>query len=345
MSGTRVVFSAVAFLQFALRVMCVSADVSEIPVVCRLPRMISPMLPPEGAPDNAAAEFATVSSGRPFAPLKFVEWHRTTESVALEPMAVPALDAAIEVGRFAEGNVLACDLPAITWKIAPTGIMEARAGGVRLVPSVKPSGVDTGYLATAALQMIYRGLQDGTLSPRQPRWRPYLLKMLVEGTAQTQFDTVFTCLLSSFPGSDGATKLARMRHWVEGLDARSAGDVWRAETRYWINAGEYERAVEAADRMMKTRPDYSMRAFRLKALAHASAGRLEEARMNMQSARRLSLPSTEKAELLYLEAWIELQDGNVGKAKKSLKAIFEQFPSTSAARKARKVMDSLMEGQ
>ena len=189
--------------------------------------------------------------------------------------------------------------------------------------------------------LVYRGLVDGMISPRQPQWRPSLLRMLTDGTRQVQFDRVFTFLLSSFPGNDSMAKLDKLHRWAQELPPHAAGDIWRATTRYWLNAGEYERALVAADAMERLRPDYRIRACRLKALALASAGKLNEARRKIHAVRKEVLPRTEEAELLYLEAWIDLQDGDIAKAKIVLAQVVKMRMSAALTQKARKILQSL----
>ena len=333
-------------MQLVLQTNPVLADVSEVPVVCRLSQLISTLQPPDGIEEIEAADLVpcdlayAASSDCELVPLQVMGEAITAETVVLNPMIEAFADVDVAIGGLAEEEIVICNVPAMTEKITPVSVPGSIVREVQTAP-VQPAGVDTGYVATTTLQMTYKGFQDGILSPRQPHWRPYLLEMLVQGTKQTQFDTVFLYLLASFPGNDGTAKLVRLRQWAETLDARAAGDVLRAETRYWLNAGEYDRAIAVADRMAHVRPDYRIRAYRLKALANASAGQFKDARVAILSARKESPPLHEKAELLYLEAWMDMQEGNVEKAKAELMDVINLSPSGASARKARTVLRSL----
>ena len=205
-------------------------------------------------------------------------------------------------------------------------------------------GVETGRVDSAILKLVYDALNGGGESPRLPKWREPLLRMLSEGTRGTDFDAVYRLLLAGFPGPDDRTRIQRLSRWIEGVESEKVrGDVFRAETRYWLNAGEPELAVAAADRMQAEYPPYVLRACRLKALAYASAGELETAKGEIAAARTHQLPKGERLELLYIEAWIALQDGDTDMAERNLRAILKESPSGALARKTRQVLESLEE--
>jgi hypothetical protein len=165
--------------------------------------------------------------------------------------------------------------------------------------------------------MIYAALTDGTVNPRAREWRMPLVRMLVDGTPGTDFDCVYRLLLRGFGGNDERTKIRALTKWAEAnLPPREAADVYRAETRYWLNLGDAVMTVDAAGRMERARPDYAVRARRLSALAHAMSGELEKAKAEIARSRAECSPmGAERHELLYLEAWIALQEGDVDQAR------------------------------
>ena len=59
--------------------------------------------------------------------------------------------------------------------------------------------------------------------------------------------------------------------------------------------------------------------------------------------RRGELPDFERMELLYLEAWMDLQDGRADRAGAALGRIVTESPDGPTAEKARKVLESLGE--
>lgn len=191
--------------------------------------------------------------------------------------------------------------------------------------------------------MMMAGFLDGTLSPRSPRWRPRLLAMMAGNPTGAAFDDLFRLILRGFPGADDFARARAMRAWASTLPAEEAGEVWRAETRFWLQASEPALAVEAAGRMERARPDYRARACRLKTLAYASSGDFARARETIADGRRRELPDFERMELLYLEAWMDLQDGRTVQASVALRKIVSECSDGPTAEKARKVLESLGE--
>ena len=191
--------------------------------------------------------------------------------------------------------------------------------------------------------MMMAGFQDGTLSPRSPRWRPRLLAMMAGNPTGAAFDDLFRLILRGFPGADDFARARAMRAWASTLPAEEAGEVWRAETRFWLQASEPALAVEAAGRMERARPDYRARACRLRTLAYASSGDFAHARESIADGRRSGLPEYERMELLYLEAWMDLQDGRTVQASAALRKIVSECSDGPTAEKARKVLESLGE--
>ena len=203
-------------------------------------------------------------------------------------------------------------------------------------------GVETQHADSLMLRFLYEQINDGKVPARLPKWRESLVRMLSEGTPGTDFDTVYRMLLQGFPGPSDEMRVDRLAKWLECVESpKKRGDVLRGETRYWINAGIFEKAVEAADRMQEAYPEYAIRACRLRALAYASAGELALARVEISKARSHSLPCGERLELLYLEAWISLQDNDIELAERNLRTILKEAPNGNMNRKARHVLDSL----
>ena len=203
-------------------------------------------------------------------------------------------------------------------------------------------GVETQHADSLMLRFLYEQINDGKVPARLPKWRESLVRMLSEGTPGTDFDTVYRMLLQGFPGPSDEMRVDRLAKWLECVESpKKRGDVLRGETRYWINAGIYDKAVEAADRMQEAYPEYAIRACRLRALAYASAGELALARVEISKARSHSLPRGERLELLYLEAWISLQDNDIELAERNLRTILKEAPNGNMNRKARHVLDSL----
>ena len=222
-----------------------------------------------------------------------------------------------------------------------------RSAAPRL-PSVvtsEPRGLSSNALAAVEGRLVYDSLLDGTANPRAAKWRLPLVRMLVDATPGTDFDGVYGLLLRGFGGNDERTRIRALAKWADAnLPPREAADVYRAETRYWLNLGDAAMTADAAGRMERARPDYSVRARRLSALAHATAGDPEKAKDEIARARaECDLPPGERLELLYIEAWIALQEGDVELARRNLTDIVTENPRGATARKAQRILESIPE--
>ena len=203
-------------------------------------------------------------------------------------------------------------------------------------------GVDEAFADMVQLRLLYEQLKEGKEVARLPKWREPLLQMLMDGTPGTDFDNVYLMLLRGFPGPTDEMRIERLAKWTEGVNVpKLRGDVFRGETRYWINAGRFEMAIAAADRMQAAYPEYAVRAHRLRALSYASLGELDLAKKQVCNARNSRLPKNERFELLYLEAWILLQENEIGAAKRNLLTVLKESESSTMKRKAKHVLDSL----
>lgn len=215
----------------------------------------------------------------------------------------------------------------------------------RLGEPVRPDFALRGIVSNRVERLIDRqmldGIADGSLSPRLPRWRPRLLAMLIGG-GPLDFDATFGLLLGTFPGSDMDERMESLHRWAEAQDPLHAADVYRAETRHWLRTGAHERAIDAANRMEIARPDYRVRSCRLRAVALASSGRLAQARASLVAAHRENPPLEEWAELLYLGAWIDLQDGRESEARRELEVLLSRVPCGPVADRARRVLSTLV---
>ena len=208
--------------------------------------------------------------------------------------------------------------------------------GVRCVADRAADGIRAG--------LVFDGLCDGSLSPRMQEWRPPLLDMLAGRVPAKDFDRAFDLLLGTFPGSDSEAKTSALMKWAAGLsDARDAADVCRALTRHYIAAGECELAIAAADSMLRYHAGYLPNALYLKGHALAFAGRFDEARLMLGEALALKPAGAARARILYLQAWMLVQDGDTAAASKLLGEIASAHAATKYARQARAILDSLGE--
>ena len=245
------------------------------------------------------------------------------------------------------GLALARDLPAAPFPGVSLSEPAVRDAAVR-PPEVavpEPRALTAEAVSNVFFRLVYDALADGSVNVRAREWRLPLVRMLVEGTPGTDFDRVYAFLLRGFAGADERAKIRALADWAEkSLSPHEAADVYRAETRYWLNLGDSEMTADAAGRMERARPDYAVRACRLRALSHATAGELEEAKAEIARSRtECDPPPAERLELLYLEAWIWLQEGDVAAARRNLASIVAERPQGALARKAREVLEAVSE--
>lgn len=245
------------------------------------------------------------------------------------------------------GLALARDLPAAPFPGVSLSGPAVRDAAVR-PPEVavpEPRALTAEAVSNVLFRLVYEALADGSVNVRAREWRLPLVRMLVEGTPGTDFDRVYAFLLRGFAGADERAKIRALADWAEkSLSPHEAADVYRAETRYWLNLGDSEMTADAAGRMERARPDYAVRACRLKALSHATAGELEAAKAEIARSRtECDPPPAERLELLYLEAWIWLQEGDVAAARRNLASIVAESPHGALARKAREVLAAVSE--
>ena len=190
--------------------------------------------------------------------------------------------------------------------------------------------------------IVFDGLSDGTLPARLPEWRSILLDMLAGRVPTRDFDRAFDLLLGTFPGSDAEGKAAALLKWAARLPiAKDSADVCRALTRHRITVGEYDLAVESADAMTGYHAGYLPNALYLKAHAHAFAGRFDEARQCLAKALELNPVGAAHARILYLQAWMFIQEGDIQAASALLRDIVSRHPSTKYAKQARSILVSL----
>lgn len=230
--------------------------------------------------------------------------------------------------------------PEFSCNIPPVRTALSRGPSIR-IPD--PRSLSSNEQARIVAKLIYTSLSDGSVNGRAAKWRLPLVRMLVDAAPGTDFDRVYAFLLRTFGGSDEQARIRALAKWAgERLPSRDAADVYRAETRYWLNLGDSAMTVDAVRRMERARPDYAVRARRLSALCHATSGELDKAKAEIARSRRECNPSSgERLELLYLEAWIWLQEGDAAAAGRNLRAIVAESPRSASARKALAVLESI----
>ena len=199
-------------------------------------------------------------------------------------------------------------------------------------------GVAAGIMAG----IVFDGLCDGSLPPRLHEWRPFLLDMLAGRVPTKDFDRAFDLLLGTFPGNDTGAKTSALLKWVAKLAlAKDSADVYRALTRHYIAAGEYDLAIAAADAMVGYHAGYRPNALYLKGHSHAFAGRFDDARRCLREALAMNPDGAARARILYLQAWMFIQEGDIKAAAALLQDVVLRHPSTKYAKQARSILMSL----
>ena len=212
-------------------------------------------------------------------------------------------------------------------------------------PCLLPRGVRCvadGVAAGIMAGIVFDGLCDESLPPRLPEWRPFLLDMLAGRVPTKDFDRAFDLLLGTFPGSDSVAKTSTLIKWAARLSlAKDSADVYRALTRHYIAGGEYDLAIGAADAMVGYHAGYLPNALYLKGHSYAFAGRFEEARQCLDKALALNPVGAAHARILYLQAWMLIQEGDVQAAAALLRDIVLRHPSTKYAKQSHSILVSL----
>ena len=254
------------------------------------------------------------------------------------PEAKP-VDLSLSIG-IAPGAELKLD---IAYAAVPDGDPKRR---LPTVSAPEPRSLATNALDAAAGKIVYEAVSEGSVSARSAEWRMPLVKALSGAVPGAEFDRVYGFLLKGFGGPDERSRVRALAKWAAAdLSPREAADVYRAEARYWLNLGDAAMTADAAKRMERARPDYSVRARRLSALAYATAGEFAKAKAEIARSRgECRLSGWERNELLYMEAWIWLQEGDVASARRGLESIVGSDPGGQLARKAQAVLNSISEG-
>lgn len=260
-----------------------------------------------------------------------------TDAFAVGEVAVHSAEVAVFDVSVADVPTWKAHIPALSVKGVPCAVKNPPVVVVRPVPEPRLAALES-----AESRLVFEGFDNGTLSPRLPKWRPTLLDMLSGRRPAPDFDRVFEMLLATFPGNDSAAKTSALLKWTRTLPrAKDSADVCRALTRHYIAAGEYDLAVQAAGAMEAFWGGYRPNALYLKGHAHAFAGRFTEARRCLDDALALNPAGASLARILYLQAWMLLQDGDTKAAAAILRDIVSRHPSTKYARQARQILEGL----
>lgn len=319
-----------------------AVDVEPMPGVCCEVQEVS--LAAESPECADGADFALAAISSPCADVSDVPvlaspdmLFEDTDAFAVGEVAVHSAEVAVFDVSVADVPTWKAHIPALSVKGVPCAVKNPPVVVVRSVPEPRLAALES-----AESRLVFEGLDDGTLSPRLPKWRPFLLDMLAGRRPAPDFDRAFSLLLATFPGSDTAAKTSALLKWVRELPCeKDSADVCRALTRSYIAAGEYDLAIQAADTMEAFWGGYRPNALYLKGHAHAFAGRFAEARRCLDDALALNPTGASLARILYLQAWMLLQEGDTSTAAAILKDIVSRHPATKYARQARQILEWL----
>lgn len=319
-----------------------AVGVEPMPGVCC--EMLEVSLAPESPECADGADFALAAVSFPCAEVSDMPvlaspgmLFEETDAVAVGEVAVHSAEVAVFDVSVADVPTWKAHIPALSVKGVPCAVKNPPVVVVRTVPELRLAALES-----AESRLVFEGLDNGTLSPRLPKWRPTLLDMLSGRRPAPDFDRAFEFLLATFPGNDSAAKTSALLKWTRTLPrAKDSADVYRALTRHYIAAGEYDLAVQAAGAMEAFWGGYRPNALYLKGHAHAFAGRFTEARRCLDDALALNPAGASLARILYLQAWMLLQDGDTKAAAAILRDIVSRHPSTKYARQARQILEGL----
>ena len=209
-------------------------------------------------------------------------------------------------------------------------------------PIVLPSvGITTEHAQQIQTRIVYSGLMDGSLNPRSPEWRPYLASMLDKPETKNP-DSIFSLILAGCAGNAEPARIALAQKWAqEHENGRFSGTMDFFVARHYFLSASYPEAIRRAGLVAKQHPELAVKALLLNALAEAHNGKTKNASSIIKDILKKYPDSPDIPEIRYMEAWLALQEWRNEEAKKLLKAIVADYPSTPTATKAEQMLTTL----
>lgn len=200
----------------------------------------------------------------------------------------------------------------------------------------------SGAVQLVAARIVRDGLADGTLNPRNPAWRPHLVRLLAAAGASPDAEVLFTTLLAGCAGADDMARLAVVESWAARFEeGRHAETVAHAAARFAFSSGDYAGASRRCASIASAYPASADRAMLLQALSEAYAGNRAEALRLLAGLRKQLPDSPSVPEARLLEAWLALQDLRNDDAAAILRDIVATAPKSPAAAKASQMLSDL----
>ncbi len=208
--------------------------------------------------------------------------------------------------------------------------------------SIPLGGLSEDCADRMAALLAYEAMQEGAENPIDPKWRPSLAHLVANPPDNIDADAIYQLLLAGFEGVDDESRMQLAEAWAIHHDGgRYAGDITYASLRAIFHAGNYRSIYHRAKNIAENHPDFAVRAMLLSVLADAYVMENARAKKTLDNLKIVYANSSEYPEILYMEAWLALENFRKGEAEVILYRILHDYPSSSAARKASQILEAL----
>ena len=260
-------------------------------------------------------------------------------AIALETATLPRVEYPLPgIWRFpAESRVLAQPTaPRLPDKEGRVAALSAPFRA-RVPPVVSPESA-----RHAAASLAYDLLQDGEGDPHSSEWRPYLAELIARPRRDVDVLAMYRLFLASFDGIDSRSRMTPAENWAMRYDGgRYAGAIALASLRLLFQSEVYDEVESRALRVAADHPALAAQALSLRVLCLVYRNNLATADESVAALLRDFKGTSDEPEVLYLAAWLRIEQNRIDEARQMLQNVRDSFPGTPAAKKARSALEEL----
>lgn len=267
-----------------------------------------------------------------------------TAPAALPPFpqspVIPALGASsLPVCR--TGAVSLPSEAAMVPVLGARGLSRSKAVGTPLRPSAVPD-ISAASARQRVAALAYDLLQEGKADPRSPEWRPYLAELVARPLPDADPVALYHLFLASFEGIDTRARMTLAESWAARHEGgRYAGPIALASLRSLFQSGDYEEVEKRTVRVAADHPEQAAQSLSLRVLCQVYRNDLDAAEKTVAALRQDFAGTPDEPEILYLAAWLRIEQNRLDEARQMLQNVRNRFPDTSAAKKARSALEEL----
>ena len=193
-----------------------------------------------------------------------------------------------------------------------------------------------------AASLAYDLLQEGKADPRSPEWRPYLAELVARPLPDADPVALYHLFLASFEGIDTRARMTLAESWAARHEGgRYAGPIALASLRSLFQSGDYEEVEKRTVRVAADHPEQAAQSLSLRVLCQVYRNDLDAAEKTVAALRQDFAGTPDEPEILYLAAWLRIEQNRLDEARQMLQNVRNRFPDTSAAKKARSALEEL----